>query len=162
MPPLAIYFYDVVLAVHIAAVVIAFGVTFAYPLLVPYVARTNPAALGTLHRAQSEITKKINTPGMAVVLAAGIYMASDRDLFDKVWVSVPMVILFVLFGLSGAFFGPQERKLADLAERDFGGGGTTASPEYEAASQRMAGVGAAVVILILVAVFFMAAKPGGY
>lgn len=157
----AILFYDVVMALHIAGAIIAFGVTFAYPLLVPYVARTNPAALATVHRAQGEIGKKIVTPGMTVVLAAGVYMASDRDLWDRPWVSGPMVILLVLFGLGGAFFSPRERKLADLAERDFAGGGT-ASAEYTALAKQVAAVGAAAGVLVLLAVFLMVTKPGGY
>ncbi|MDX6684852.1 MAG: hypothetical protein QOF86_980, partial [Baekduia sp.] len=39
---LAIAFYDVVLSVHVMAVVIAFGVTFAYPAFVPWVRKAHP------------------------------------------------------------------------------------------------------------------------
>ena len=47
---LAIQFYDVVVAVHVMAIVLAFGVTFAYPIIGPYMAKNAPAALPALHR----------------------------------------------------------------------------------------------------------------
>ena len=48
-----IEFYDVVLAVHIAAVVIAFGGVFAYPVVIPWAKRTHPEALPALHAMQA-------------------------------------------------------------------------------------------------------------
>ena len=48
----AIYFYDVVLSVHIMAIVAAFGVTFAYPIVGVYVTREQPRFLPVLHSAQ--------------------------------------------------------------------------------------------------------------
>lgn len=162
----AILFYDVVTAVHVLGVVVAFGITFAYPLLLRWVKGRHPHAMPALHGAQDMLGKRIVTPGMVVVLVAGIYLASDRDLWDRVWVSVPMLILIVLFGLGGAFFAPQERKLAELSQRDLASGsepGTVRfSAEYEALYQRVYTVGLVAAGLVAVAVFFMVAKPGGY
>ncbi len=162
---LAIRFYDVVLAVHVLAVVIAFGVTFAYPVLMSYVRAKQPHAMAAFHTAQDEIGKKVITPGMVVVLIAGIYLASDADLWDRSWVSGPMLILIVLFGLGGAFFSPQERKLADLAQRDIAaaaGAKVEFSAEYEALYSRVRTVGLVAAGLVVLAVFLMVAKPGGY
>ena len=50
MLPLAITFYDVVLTVHILAVVVAFGVVFAYPVIDAQVRRAGPGDLAALHR----------------------------------------------------------------------------------------------------------------
>src|ERR1700723_2013486 len=47
----AITFFIVVLAVHIAAVVITFGVTFAYPMMAVYIRRAEPRSVPVLHRA---------------------------------------------------------------------------------------------------------------
>ena len=44
MPVLAASAYELVLALHIMAVVVAFGVTFAYPIMFAVAARTAPAA----------------------------------------------------------------------------------------------------------------------
>ena len=162
----AIFFYDVVLAVHIMAVVIAFGVIFAYPLIGAYVTREYPRFLPGLHTVQDRIGRFLITPAATVALLAGFYMASDRDYMGKVWVVVPLVILIAILGLGGAFFAPNERRAAELATRDIGAatadGPVTLSPEYEAVASRLALVGAVSAGLVLVAIFFMAAKPGGY
>jgi hypothetical protein len=106
------------------------------------------------------------TPAETVALLAGFYLASDRDYMGKVWVIVPLIILIALLGLGGAFFGPNEKRASELAARDVAAAGSngtvTLSPEYTALAGRIAKVGALASLLILVAIFFMAAKPGGY
>lgn len=162
---LAIRFYDVVLAAHVLGAVIAFGVTFAYPILLRWVKAQHPHAMPALHAAQDQLGKRVITPGMVVVLVAGVYLASDMDLWDRPWVSGPMLILIVLFGLGGAFFAPQERKLAELAQRDLAASSGTSvsfSAEYEALYARVFAVGMAAAGLVAVAVFLMVTKPGGY
>ena len=166
MPGPAIYFYDVILSVHIMAVVVAFGVTFAYPILGVYVTREHPRMLPALHAAQERIGRFLITPAATVALIAGFYLAGDRDYMGKVWVIVPLVILIALLGLGGAFFGPNEKRAGELAARDVAAAGpdgpVTLSPEYTAVAARVAKVGALASVLILVAIFFMTAKPGGY
>lgn len=151
---LAILFYDVIVAVHVMAIVIAFGVTFAYPVLMPFLGRNHPQTLGPIHEAQERIGRLIIMPFATLALATGVYLASDRDLFGEVWVQVPMAILIILLGLGGAFFTPNERKAAELARTDPG------SPAYMAVVGRVAKVGALSSLLVLVAIFFMIAKPG--
>ncbi len=153
-----IQLFDVVVALHVAAVVVAFGVTVVAPVAVPYIQRTNPAALPTWHGIQLRLDRFITTPGMVVVLVTGIYLASDRSLWDQTWVTVPLVIVVVLFGLTGAVFTPTDRQLAALAERDLAAGGTLSS-EYERASAKLANMGGLAWLLILVAIFFMVVKP---
>lgn len=162
---LAIRFYDVVVAVHVLGVVFAFGVIFAYPVLLGYVKRQQPYAMAALHAAQEQIGRKVITPGMVVILVAGVYLASDIEVWDRPWVSVPMLILLVLFGLGGAFFSPQERKLADLAQRDIAAAAGTSvefSDEYEALYSRVMTVALVAIGLVTVAILLMVTKPGGY
>jgi uncharacterized membrane protein len=162
----AILFYDVVLSVHIMAIVVAFGVTFAYPILGIYVTREHPRFLPALHAAQERIGRYLITPAATVALLAGFYLASDRDYMGKVWVIVPLIILIALLGLAGAFFGPSEKRASELAARDVAAAGpdgpVSFSPEYTPLAGRTAKVGALASLSILVAIFFMAAKPGGY
>jgi uncharacterized membrane protein len=153
---LAVDFYAVVVAVHVMAIVIAFGVTFAYPLMGPFIGQNAPQATATFHRLQERLGKLLITPFATLALITGIYLAADHDLFDKSWVQIPMGILIVLLGLGGAFFAPSARKLADLAEQKPG------SPEYFAGLDRVKKVGILADVLVLVAIFFMVAKPGGY
>jgi hypothetical protein len=162
----AIYFYDVVLALHIAAIVVAFGVTFTYPLTGIFVTREHPRFLPILHAAQERVGRFVIAPAGTIALLAGFYLASDRDYMGKIWVIVPLIILIGLLALGGAFFGPSEKRAAELAGRDVAAAGpdgpVTLSPEYTALTARIAKVGALANVGILVAIFFMAAKPGGY
>ena len=143
--PVAIVFYDVVLSIHVMAVVAAFGVWFAYPLLV---VRGDAAA----HRAQVRVARMVVTPAGSLALLAGVYLASDRSYWSEVWVSVPLVILIVLLGITGAYFIPRQERLAELAEA---GGG----PEYAALAVQVARVAFASAGPVVVAIFFMVAKP---
>jgi uncharacterized membrane protein len=153
-----IQFFDVIVALHIAAVVVAFGVTVVAPVAVPYIRNTNPAALPTWHGVQLRLDRFVTTPGMIVILLTGIYMASDRSLWDQTWVTVPLVIVVVLFGLVGAVFTPADRQLAALSERDLAAGGTL-SEEYEKKAAQANNMGGLAWLLILVAIFFMVVKP---
>ena len=149
-------FYDIVVFIHIAAVVTAFGVTFVYPLIVPLTQRSAPDKLPWLHHLQGEIGRKIITPSAAVVLLAGLYIALSGDgQFDMKdwWVGFGLVAILVLLGLGGAFFAPRERRLAELAERDLAAG--KLSEEYEALAVQVARVGAFASLLVLVTVLFM-------
>src|SRR4051812_45771957 len=116
--PLAVQFYDVVVAIHVVAIIAAFGSWFAYPLLVPH----GDAAA---HRAQARVARVVVTPAGTLALLAGIYLASDRSYWDRSWVGIPLVILIVLMGITGGYFIPRQQRLAGLAE---GGAG----PQYDA------------------------------
>ncbi|HWH95761.1 MAG TPA: DUF2269 family protein [Baekduia sp.] len=156
---LAITFYSVVLSVHIMAVVVAFGTSFAYPVFMPWARRNHPQAMPVIHEMSDRLGKLVMSPAIAVVLIAGIYLASDADVWSEPWVSVPLVILIVIGGLGGMFFAPNERKLSALATRDLAAGGEL-SAEYDDLFRRVAVAGYTVCALVLIAIFFMAAKPG--
>jgi hypothetical protein len=141
----AVTFYDLVLSVHVMAVVAAFGVWFAYPLLVP----SGDAAA---HRAQVRVARMVVTPAGTLALLAGAYLASDRSYWSEVWVSVPLVILVVLMGLTGAYFIPRQKRLADLADAG-------ARSDYATLAGQVRGVALIAAALVVVAIFFMVAKP---
>lgn len=154
----AVAFYDVVLFVHVAAVVAAWGVTFVYPVVFPWLVRTHPRALGTAHEVQLLIGLRVIFPSTILALLTGIYLAADRDLFSETWVTIPLTILILLLISGPGFFVPRERQLAALARRDIDAGGSL-SAEY-AAKARIVGLGGAVSsLLVLVAIFFMVVKP---
>ncbi len=158
---LAITLYSVVLSVHIMAVVVAFGVLFAYPAFMPWARRNHPQAMPVVHELSGRLGRFVTSPAMVIVLLAGIYLASDADVWSEVWVSVPLVILLLIGGLGGMFFAPNERRLAELARRDLADGDhRTLSAEYDELFRRVAAAGYVTMALVLVAIFFMAAKPG--
>lgn len=156
---LAITFYSVVLSVHIMAVVVAFGVSFAYPAFIPWARRTHPEAMPLIHDISGRLGRFVMSPAMVLVLLCGVYLASDAEVWDQMWVSVPLLILIVIGALGGMVFAPSERKLADLAARDLAAGGEL-SAEYDALFARVRFFGYVTMALVLIAIFFMAAKPG--
>jgi uncharacterized membrane protein len=156
---LAFAFYDVVVAVHVMAVVAAFGVTFAYPVFVPWLRRTHPEAMPAVHDSRDRLGRLLMSPGMGVVLIAGIYLATKAKVWSEAWVTVPLVILIVIGALGGMFFAPNERRLGELARRDLATG-KGFSAEYDALFARVATAGLATIALVLIAIFFMVAKPG--
>jgi len=46
---LALRFYDVALSLHVAAIVVAFGVVFTYPLVLPWLRHHHPGAMVVAH-----------------------------------------------------------------------------------------------------------------
>ena len=160
MPTLAVTLYDVVLTVHILAVVVAFGVVFAYAIIDGHIRRAaKPGDIAALHRLHVVLARKLITPAMTVVLLAGVYLALDRWSLGDPWISATFAILIVLFGLTGAVLTPADARLAELAERDDEAGGGP-SGEYEREAQRANAFGGLALLLVVVAIFLMVAKPG--
>lgn len=147
--------YELILTLHIIAVVVAFGPVFSYPVGLRAARASGPAALAAFHRGQVLLVRYA-TISMVVVLAAGLYLALDRWSLGDPWISATFLILLVLFGLYGAFLAPTERRAAQLA----GGGGETPSPEYHAAAKRLTLVMTVASVLVVVAIVLMTVKPG--
>ncbi len=158
----AVEFYDVVLFVHITAVVVAFGATFSYPFFQAVVERVSPRSVPAMFRAMHTTDRYLVIPGSLVVLAAGIYMTIERWDFGYLFITVGMSIVVVLIILGVTFFNRHETRAIELSERDIaaaGSGEVELSEEYWEVSKRIGRVGTSAGLLILVAVFFMAVKP---
>ncbi len=154
----AVAFYQVVLAVHIMAVVVTFGVIFAYPLIQLVGDRLDPRAMPWYHRVQRVIGQRLISPGLLVVLLAGIYLSSKLHQWSHFYVQWGLAVAVVIGGLGGLFFSPNERRLAELAERDLeaaGGGEVAWSQEYLALRRRNALVGMGAAVLVLVTIYVM-------
>jgi hypothetical protein len=160
---IAVQLFDVVLAVHIMAAVVAFGVTFAYPIIFPIVEKADPRALPAVHRAQLAIGQRLIQPGLGVVLLAGIYLASKLHEWSAFYVQWGLAYAVVLGALGGLFFSPHERRMIELSERDVAaaaGGEVTLSAEYRAVTKRVAQIGGLSSVLVLVTIYFMATHTG--
>jgi len=155
----AVTFYDVVLTVHVLAVVVAFGVVFSYPVIDAYFRRAAPRSLAALHAVHLQLARRVITPAMTVVLLAGLYLATDRWSLGDPWISATFAILLVLFGLMGGVLTPADKRLAELAERDASTGGGP-SADYERERRRADLFGSLALLLVVVAIFLMTAKPG--
>lgn len=157
-------FYTLVLFLHIASAVIAFGATFAFPIVDMTIRRVDLRALPVWHEAENAIGSKLITPGATLVLLTGVYMAVDRwDDFGGAWFSAAGVIVIVLLGIGHGFFAPQSRRMAAQAREDLAGGAAERgqmSAAYEAMAARVRPVGMLSALLVLVALLLMVWKPG--
>jgi hypothetical protein len=155
-------FFDIVLAVHIMAVVFAFGATLAYPVLLGTITKADSRALPALYKALHAISTRVIMPGLAVVLVCGIYMASDHKLWSEFFVQWGLGAVVVIGAVEGMLLSPNEKRLVAVADRDLatsGGGAFAASAEHDALVKRIGAVGALMDLIVLVTILFMAIKP---
>jgi hypothetical protein len=156
---LAVALWEVVLALHIIAVVFAFGATFAYPVLLGAVAKADPRALPAIYRALHAISQRVIMPGLAAVMVFGIYLASHLQLWSSFFVQWGLGVAIVIGAVEGAYLGPREQRLIEVADRDVaavGAGGTvTFSPEHDSLVRRIGGIGALMDLLVVLTIYFM-------
>jgi hypothetical protein len=149
--------YNVGLFIHILAVVLAFGPTFAYGIIfsvLPQHPRSTPVVIEAIQR----VDRYLVNPGTIVILLAGLYLMSEGPWEEsEVWVSVGFAAILILIGLQHAFFRPQTRKAKELAERDLKAGDTLGE-EFGAVSQRLSKVGTLAGLIVVVTIFFMTVK----
>jgi uncharacterized membrane protein len=162
-------FAQVVLAVHILAVVIAFGGVFAFPLMFGAARRTDPQVIPWLLRARQQVGRFLINPGLLFIVLAGIYLASKEHQWGNFYVGWGVVAALALGALEGSLIIRPAGRLAEMAERDLaatavaaGGRRTSAewSAEYTATLRRFTLAGNVMVAIVVLTVFFMATHLG--
>ncbi len=156
-------FTEAILAIHILAVVVAFGVTFSYPVLA-LVGSRERRAMPTLHRAQRSISRLVINPGLGVILLAGIYLASEEHQWSAFYVQWGIAAVIVLGAAEGALIIPREARLAQAATRDVaaaGEGEVVWSEEYNRLFRQTGVIGAGADLIVVLTIFFMALHLGG-
>jgi len=150
--------YSVGLFIHILAVVLTFGPTFGYGFLFSVMPKYPRAAPGLIEGIQ-KIDRYLITPGMLVILLAGIYLLVEGPWkSSEAFIAVGFVAIVALLGLQHGFFRPQEAKARELAERDLKNGDTL-SAEFEEVSRRLGIVGPIAGLIVVITIFFMTVKP---
>jgi hypothetical protein len=155
----AVYFWQIALAVHIVFVVAAFGLVLVYPFIVIAVERFDRRSIPVLLRARQLLGRSLVNPGLLIVVAAGVYLASEQHQWHEFYVEWGIGAVLVIGALEGAFVVRQSGRLADLAERDItasaGNGQVTWSDDYLAARGRADQVNALLAMLVVVTIFLM-------
>jgi uncharacterized membrane protein len=151
--------YGVGLFIHILAVVLAFGPTFGFPVFVAVAEKAAPRSMPTILRGVIQLDRFMITPGMVILLLAGLYLLGKGDIgAGESWVSVGLVAIVALFAMAHAFFLPKSKKALELAERDLAAGDEL-SAEFEAVSKQIATGGRIASLIVVVTIFFMVVKP---
>jgi hypothetical protein len=162
MTTLAVQFYDVVVWLHISAVVIAFGPTFAFGIYVATTASKHPRGIPAVLEAQNLINRGMVTGGAVVVLLSGLYLAADGDWFDTFFVGFGIISIIALLGLVHAWFLPNDRRALAAAKRDIDAareGDVKFGEEFNRANAASARIGPVAGLLVVVTIYVMAAKP---
>jgi uncharacterized membrane protein len=161
---LAVTSYDFSVFLHVTAVVVGFGATFAESITFPVAMMLDKRHLPYVHRLQRAINTWFTGPAMLVILATGFYQVSDRDWkLGDFWLSGSLTIVIVLGAILGAYFIPEDRRLQAIVERDIaasGPGEVVLSDEYQRRSRTEGIVGAITGLLVIAAIFLMVTKPG--
>lgn len=161
---LAVSTYEISLFIHITAVVVGLGATFAEAITFPVAMKVGKRYLPFVHRLHVAINTRLATPALVLILLTGLYQVEDGGIgLGEAWISATMTIVIVLGGLMGAYFIPTDRRLAEMAEREIaaaGDGEVELSDEYQRQARMTGIVGGLAGVLIVVAVFLMVVKPG--
>ena len=116
--PLAVSSYELSLFIHVTAVVVGFGATFAESVLFPVAMKMSPRNLPYLHRLQLTINQFFAAPALVIVIATGLYqMAEGNWEYGDFWVSGTLAIVVVIGVLLLAYFIPADRRLLPMVEK---------------------------------------------
>jgi hypothetical protein len=160
-PPLAAL-YDWILGLHIIGVVLAFGWTFALPLMFTVASRNAPRSLPLLHRIEYTGMRLLLNPALLVVLAAGIFLASDGHHWSEFFVQWGIGAIVVIGALAGSVMIPTAKRAEQAAIVDLeraGSGDPEQSAEYAALVRRLNIVGGVLWLIVLATILIMAGKP---
>ncbi len=150
--------FHVVLAIHVATIIMTFGVIFARPLVFAVAGRQDPRSLPVLHRIEYTVERYLMFPGVLIVILTGTYLADRGGHWSDfyVWWGIAVV------GLIGASLAivmiPTARRAEAVADRDLRVASANAvglSGEYHALTRRLAVVSSVLGLLVLITMLFM-------
>jgi uncharacterized membrane protein len=158
----AINLHSILVFIHVTATVVGLGSTFALAVAMPLALRLGePRYFPFVHHISLEVTRKLASPALVVILITGIWQALEGDIsLGEPWISASFVIVIALGAMQGAYFAKTDRKLAKLAQDELASGATKLSESYMRQANREGGIGALAGLLIVVAIFLMVTKPG--
>jgi hypothetical protein len=153
--------YDFVLFVHIAAVVVAFGPTFAYPFF--HSCRAGLATERPGNASSHAHDQPLPRDARPTRRACLRHLPDNRRVGLRSTVRCRRSRRRCRHDRLGAtFFDRHEARLIELSKRDVAAVGAregVLSADYWVVSKRFARVGIVASLLIVVALFFMAVKP---
>ena len=151
--------YNLVLVLHLLAVIIGFGGMFIAPFY-GNEARSRPGPEGlAVAETTLKVTGTIPTVAVCAVPILGILlilMSDDTWKFSEAWISLSLLLYIVLMGLATGIQVPTVRRIVALRR------GTEGAPstEMQALGKKAATVGGIVNLLWVAILFLMVFKPG--
>lgn len=163
MQTLAVTFYNVVVWLHVSAVVVAFGPTFAFGIYLALAGRKYRRAMPAMLEATTQINRSLVTIGGILILITGLYLAGKSWEMSDFFVIWGLLAIIALLGMVHGFFIPNDQRALRAAKRDIEAAGPTGevefSQEFNEFSGRSARLGPIAGLLVILTIYVMAAKP---
>jgi len=164
---LAVGFYDVSVAVHVMAAIVAFGPLFAFPMFISVTERRDRLSLPVVLRAVNRTERALVVPAGALVGFTGVYLAIDGPFaFDRdEWMTIGFALYLLVFGALVLVVEPLRSQAADEADRLLDKAADEddeleLSAAYRARMRIPNALMPAIGIVILFVVYLMEVKPG--
>jgi hypothetical protein len=154
------------LILHILAVIVAFGPTFAFPLLGGMIAK-NPQWALPLSEAMEKIELRMTLPVAVLVAFLGLAMIYNHhwDLWRSEWLVISIVLYTATFSFAFLVQRPTAAKLVHaLRELPPGPppeGATGPPPHIAALAGRLRAGGMFLTAMVVILLVLMVWKPGG-
>ncbi|HEX4978983.1 MAG TPA: DUF2269 family protein [Acidimicrobiales bacterium] len=160
--------YDLVLVLHLLAVVVGFGPFFLGTAIYGRAAEGGGPAGLAIGRATMKLTA-VSDLFIYAVFVTGILLvilSDDVIPFSDMWISISMLLYFAGIAVSHAMLRPAGKRMLALQEElagagpPAGGGRPRQVDEIEAAGKRLAMAGMIENLIVVAIVFLMVFKPG--
>jgi hypothetical protein len=158
--------WEVVLAAHIASIVVGFGIVFAYPLFMTVGARLDALSMAWFHQMQQAVSRRLVSPALVLVVIFGVALASELHAWSTFYVQWGIGVSIVIGALEGMVLIPRAGRLAELARRDVGDHSSPGRPgglsaEYHGVRRQVLLVSSAISLLVLATIVLMALQVRG-
>jgi hypothetical protein len=163
----AVEVYDVSVAVHVMAAIVAFGPLFAFPLFISVTERRDRLSLPVVLRSVNRAERTLVVPAGALVGFTGVYQAIDGPFSfdDDLWMTLGFALYLLIFGALVLLVEPLRSRAADEADRLLEEAGEeddemALSDAYRARMRVPNALMPAIGVLVLFVVYLMEVKPG--
>jgi uncharacterized membrane protein len=146
--------YDASVAIHVAAALVGFGVTFSYPVIQLVAERRGPEALALGLDAILAISRWVAVPATLVVGVTGIFQLADGpySLSDG-WLGASFGLYLAVMVVAIVYLAPAYTRARDAALAG-------SADDYRAAIRGTNVVGPLVAAAVLAIAVLMEVKPG--
>ena len=155
--------YRILLFLHVAAVVVTIGATFAFPFLQAFAERSGVSATRFVMQFLTRIEKVLVVPGSVLLSLFGIGLIMDKNHGYKddfpAWL-MAAITLFIAVVVVDVLVQQRQVKAA-LASLEGVPDGGSLPAAYSALGKRIQMVGGIEGLAIVVIIFLMTYQPGG-
>jgi uncharacterized membrane protein len=140
--------YNVLLLLHIVAIVAAFAPAVIHPILGAQTQADGEPVASTVGAHMATNTRRVHLPALVVAGLLGLAMVFTSDDvwdFGQAWVSLSLLVWFALCGVVSGLIGPAERRVG----------------QGDAGANRQVQLGGQIAtVLVLAQLYLMIWKPG--